>query len=280
MLSEDNEFTHEKENVYTQSKNLGSTASLFSSAVASEGSTENTVKTDEEMYQHPILRKKNMHSTQLRNEFCAAGMKCRYIVCYNRNEVEEVGEPSPSGYPALTYTGLVRKLEAESPWWDDDYDFGGITCISCDKAVHKLCVLDQLCLYCHWEAHSTDVLSRQLMGKEELTLCSSDTGTTADLMKMQVFGKKNHESRSGSGVHQFVPHNRESTSRSEDKLELTLTTVMKEPSTVVNVNNSMEIEMESSDNTVHPHCSSEDDREEKIKTSPDSSSEEIRLDKK
>ena len=172
-----------------------------------------------------------MHGTQLRDEFCAAGMKCRYIVCYNRNEVEEVGEPYPSRYPALTYTGVVRKLEAEIPWWDENYDFGGLTCIICDKAVHKLCVVDQLCLHCHWEANSTDVLSRQLMGKEELTLCSSDTGTTAELMKMQVFGKKGDESKIGSGVHQFVQHNRDSPFRSEDKLELTLKPAWKEPST-------------------------------------------------
>ena len=33
MMCEENEFTHKEDNVYTQSKNIGSTASLFSSAV-------------------------------------------------------------------------------------------------------------------------------------------------------------------------------------------------------------------------------------------------------
>ena len=76
-------------------------------------------------------------------------MKCRYIVCYNCSKKEEVGEASPAGYPDLTYTGLVRKVEVESPWWDHEYEFGDITCISCLKAVHNCCVVDQLFLYCH-----------------------------------------------------------------------------------------------------------------------------------
>ena len=40
LICEENEFTHEKDNVYTQSKNLGSTTSLFSSAVESQESTK------------------------------------------------------------------------------------------------------------------------------------------------------------------------------------------------------------------------------------------------
>ena len=94
------------------------------------------------MYQHPILRKKGMNDTMLRYQFCDAGKKLRYIVCYNGSEEEELGEPSPAGYPALTYTGLLRKEEAGSPWWDHEYESGGITCIHYLKAVHNTCVVD------------------------------------------------------------------------------------------------------------------------------------------
>ena len=99
------------------------------------------------MYQHPILRKKGMNGSMLKDHFFAAGMKCRYIVCYSCSEEEEVGQASPAWYPALTYTGLSIKEEAESPWWDHEYDFVGIRCISCLQAVYKFCVVDQLCLY-------------------------------------------------------------------------------------------------------------------------------------
>ena len=88
VMCEENEFTHEEDNLYTQRKNLGRTSSLFSSVVASQQSSEITVKTDDETYQHPILRKQGLNGTLLRDQFFSAGMKCRYIVSYNRIEME------------------------------------------------------------------------------------------------------------------------------------------------------------------------------------------------
>ena len=85
---EENYFTHKENNEYTYSKNIGSTAILFSSALAFHQSSEVTVKTDDEIYQHPILRKKGMNDMMLRDQFCAAGKKYRYILCYNVSEEE------------------------------------------------------------------------------------------------------------------------------------------------------------------------------------------------
>ena len=90
-------------------------------------------------------------------------MNYRYILCHNASEKEEAGDISPTWYSALTYTAIVRKAESESPWWDDEYDFGGNICMSCQKAVHNLCVADGLCLYCHWELHTAYIMSRKLM---------------------------------------------------------------------------------------------------------------------
>ena len=61
--------------------------------MASHQILEITAKTDEEIYQHPILRKKGMNNMMLRDQFCVTGNKCRYIVWYNDSDKEEVGDP-------------------------------------------------------------------------------------------------------------------------------------------------------------------------------------------
>ena len=96
-------------------------------------------------------------------------------------------EDSPARYASFTYTDFLRKEESEIPWWDHEYDFVGNTSIRCTKAVNTICMVDWFCLYFHWEVHTNDVLSMSLIWGKGLTLCSNDSGTTMELVNMQVF---------------------------------------------------------------------------------------------
>ena len=55
------EFTHEDKNEYTHRKFIGSTSSLYSINVEYHKISEVTVKTEEEIYQDPIIRNNGMY---------------------------------------------------------------------------------------------------------------------------------------------------------------------------------------------------------------------------
>ena len=77
MMCEENQFTHEDKNEYTHRIFIGSTSSLYSTDVAYHQISEVTVKHDEEIHQHTILRKKVVNDVMLRDHFFPAGIKFR-----------------------------------------------------------------------------------------------------------------------------------------------------------------------------------------------------------
>ena len=88
MKTEENGFTHDDGNDYTHRKFILIIAIIYNSSVAYHRISEVIVRTDKEIYQHPILRKKDVNNIMLRNQLFAAGMNYGYIVCYNVSEKE------------------------------------------------------------------------------------------------------------------------------------------------------------------------------------------------